>query len=744
MDFKETGFRPFYHHVCALELNDKLRKRLKNCPEIDKSSHAVVYGYIDPDKGLMLEVLGAGKQAPKYFYFKDPYEGRRISISIADVADVPFLWFEKIEPRFYKKFAPRIDKIKQYDASEDVEKTREFDFLDSCREPSFPDDVRVLFAKEGLNPEECWVRITGLGDHVLIGKLLNQPYQNFGVNEGDTVQFAIQKEEDDKIVCVATFAGGKLTKADLEDGTILKGAVADFHKDRNDDTFSFVLAVLRSSNVLVPCDVELSEESQAILEKLDKNGKSIEDLTGDEKERFQQGLSFVPAVLVNDGHKFFPVFSSKEEFGDHFEDGSAMSMPFLHAIEMASDGDGIEGIVLNAFSQPFVIEKDLFEAVAKMEPLVDDQEETQENDAGQVIKAGAVSSFGNNQEIQMAVGKMDIFNYALYQNDVPPIRGIRILNQTGDPIEGLKLHIVSEFGFFKEYEVALPAIPSGKPVDIEDPSLIINGRVLAELTETVSTSVTIELKKDDETVCGCREQMKVLAYDQWHGGDTYQDLLPAFVLPNHPAIPALLHDTAERLQKWGKSPSLEGYQQNDPNRVRDLAAAAYAAIQKKNIVYAEPPASFSIPGQRIRTPETILDQRLGTCMDMTLLYAACLEAIGLHPLLVMMEGHIFAGVWLKQRSIDELKSSNVIIDNLGELKKRIDNGTDELTFVECTAMCSGKQISFEDAEKAAKWGNLEKAADFRFAIDVFLARKYGVKPIPSRQKDSGEYKIQGN
>lgn len=88
MTFKETGFRPFYHHVCALELNELLRERLKECPQIEKASHAVVYGYIDPDKGLMLEVLGVGKQATKYFYFKDPYEGPGISISIGEVCVV--------------------------------------------------------------------------------------------------------------------------------------------------------------------------------------------------------------------------------------------------------------------------------------------------------------------------------------------------------------------------------------------------------------------------------------------------------------------------------------------------------------------------------------------------------------------------------------------------------------------------------------------------------------------------------
>ena len=98
MIFKETGFRPLYRQICALELNDDLRKRLKNCPDIDKASHAIVYGYIDPKNGFMLEVLGAGKQAPKHFHFRDTYKGRRISINISDVADVPFMKFERLEP----------------------------------------------------------------------------------------------------------------------------------------------------------------------------------------------------------------------------------------------------------------------------------------------------------------------------------------------------------------------------------------------------------------------------------------------------------------------------------------------------------------------------------------------------------------------------------------------------------------------------------------------------------------------
>ena len=256
------------------------------------------------------------------------------------------------------------------------------------------------------------------------------------------------------------------------------------------------------------------------------------------------------------------------------------------------------------------------------------------------------TDYDADQDIRMDVGKMDVFNYALYQNGIPPVRGIRIFNNTGLPVDGLSLRISSDFAFFHPREAGLPQIPSGKgkPVTIDDPGLVIDGKVLAELTETVNAMITVDLLRNGKIICSCRGKMMVLAYDQWHGGESFRDLLPAFVLPNDPAIPALMHDAAKRLEKWGKPSSLEGYQSHDPNRVRDLAAAAYAVIQKNNIVYAEPPASFSVPGQRIRTPETILEQHLGTCMDMTLLYAALLEAMGLHPILVMMQSHIFAGV----------------------------------------------------------------------------------------------------
>ena len=49
MTIKEVGFRPVYRFVSAFKINDMLKKLVKDCPEAEKSSHAVFYGYIDND-----------------------------------------------------------------------------------------------------------------------------------------------------------------------------------------------------------------------------------------------------------------------------------------------------------------------------------------------------------------------------------------------------------------------------------------------------------------------------------------------------------------------------------------------------------------------------------------------------------------------------------------------------------------------------------------------------------------------
>ncbi len=255
----------------------------------------------------------------------------------------------------------------------------------------------------------------------------------------------------------------------------------------------------------------------------------------------------------------------------------------------------------------------------------------------------------SRSDVSLHVGGIGVFNSAMYHNGIQPIRKIQVTNHSQDPISGLDLVIIPETEILGEYRAPLPPILPGKPLKVDDPKLRVNGEKLAALTESITVNVMVAITQGETIVTKYTGEIRILTYDQWIGF-AYKDYLASYVMPNHPVVLGLLHDAAMILESWGKDPSLEGYQREDPNRVLEQAAAIFAAIQKKNIVYSNPKASMWEPGQRIRTPEVIMDERLGTCMDFSLLYASCLEAIDLHCILYSPKGHIFVGVWLHETS----------------------------------------------------------------------------------------------
>ena len=737
MKLSETGFRPVYHYVCAFEMNDKLRELAKNCPDVDKSSHVIFYGYIDPKQGLTLELLGTGKAAKKYFYFKDPYVGERINVMAFHVENVEFLYFPKLEPRFYKKFEPRIKMLDQFAASEDLEKTRTFEFLDPSRSLQFPDHVKVYLKQNDKVIDQVLVSITGTGDHLILGRLIERA-RKANIPPNNPISFYVEELDNKEVICCADIDQHSIKDSELDDGSALKAILQVFDQSsvqtESERQYQFLLSIFRSSLLVLPVKTSLSKESQKVLDDLKKQGKTPDDLTDKDREKFDDGVSAIPLILEKNNEDYLAVFTSKDEYKDKLPDADKEPL-IVTADDLISYAKKtqIKYLVLNPYTDNVVITKNIFDAILRKKSLRKESPQ----------KSVQPQSNTPHSDLEIGVGKMDIFNYALYLNNVSPIIDIRVLNHTDDTMENLVLKIHSTPALFAPFESVLPPIPSEKVIHLGDPDLVVDGQMLGNLNESLNVSITIEIDQDNHCLAQLKGEMNVLAYDQWMGSESYRDGLAAFVLPNHPIIACLLHDAADRLSKWKKSPALDGYQSEDPNRVRDLAAAAFAAIQKKNIVYAEPPASFTIAGQRIRTPEVIMDQHLGTCMDMTLLYAACLEAMGLHPLLVLLNGHIFAGVWLRKRSADELKSQDVVIENLNELTTRFHNGSDELTFVECTAMCAGKhQVSFEDAEHAAKGDLLNKPDDFRYAIDVCLARIYKIRPLPSRTSENGRYQVE--
>ena len=151
------------------------------------------------------------------------------------VENEELFWFRDSDNSIKDRYADKIALLDGYTVSEEIEKTRGMSFLDASRDPHCIDDVLVYLTKRGLEPEGCWVRISGLGDHWLMGTLLNEPNQNFGYHLNDTIAFFVREMENKEVICCSDMTPSlKLTAEDLEDGTMLKAAIHTFNTERTE------------------------------------------------------------------------------------------------------------------------------------------------------------------------------------------------------------------------------------------------------------------------------------------------------------------------------------------------------------------------------------------------------------------------------------------------------------------------------------------------------------------------------
>ena len=91
----------------------------------------------------------------------------------------------------------------------------------------------------------------------------------------------------------------------------------------------------------------------------------------------------------------------------------------------------------------------------------------------------------------------------------------------------------------------------------------------------------------------------------------------------------------------------------------EIVFALAQAASNRDIRYSMPPASWGLQGQQIRTPAQVLEDRLGTCLDTTVVMAAALEFCGIAPLLWLVEGHAFLGYWREEMALPTAASDDV-------------------------------------------------------------------------------------
>lgn len=343
------------------------------------------------------------------------------------------------------------------------------------------------------------------------------------------------------------------------------------------------------------------------------------------------------------------------------------------------------------------------------------------------IVSSAEATAHEVRSIEILADVATSFTYASFQNAIPVLRSIAIGNPTNENLESCTLELVSSPPFLRAKTWAVDRIVAGDRLLISDRKVELDSSYLAGLNEAERGEITLRLSTGKGLVAENRLPVRLLARDEWGGVADMAQLLPAFVMPNDPAVAQLLRAAADRLAAHGHPSGMDGYQSGSPQRAFLLTAAIYSAAAGLSLHYAEPPASFEARGQKIRRPSTIAADRLATCLDAALLIAAALEAAGLNPVILMFRGHAAVGVWLSKHTL-----SNAIETDAMEVRKAI--ASREMIVFETTGVTHRPPVTLEHAQRLIE-GRLEESrkAEFVAVIDVCRSRSGGITPLASHE-----------
>ncbi len=285
-------------------------------------------------------------------------------------------------------------------------------------------------------------------------------------------------------------------------------------------------------------------------------------------------------------------------------------------------------------------------------------------------------------------------------------------SSSGTPSRALSFS-VSEYA--TAAEVALPPLAPGQIVELSTPKFHWNYDALESRVE--KSYCVLAARLGESPLQGPPVEVCLLPANEWACGrtDVHQMSLASFVLPNHPSIERLVGAACMHLPA-----------DND-------AEAAIQAIYDHllgswSIGYTFEPVAWRAGSQKIRFPHQVLLDFIerrghGTCIDLALLVAACLESLRHEPLIAVVD---MGGNW----------------HSLVGCRRSRKDGLEPLLFDKEAVLAAGVWVDPNGCTHAPEFGwkfsqsrsQAESALTGNplvFALDVAAARKVGrVEPLP--------------
>jgi len=302
-------------------------------------------------------------------------------------------------------------------------------------------------------------------------------------------------------------------------------------------------------------------------------------------------------------------------------------------------------------------------------------------------------------------------NFSLAQGNHPLISRLVIRNQGSKAYTSGHLEFVTP-GFGDAEGVRFSRLEAGESRQLPLPNFRFDSNTLECRAERQKVRLSVSV--DGREAQGNHIEYWVLPHNEWSLCAEHRVSLAAFVLPNHPVVSQVALDACRYSGVWTDArPVLEG-----------LYKHLYG---QWNLTYRLEPAGGVAHSQRVRLPHQVLvdlERRIGqgTCIDLALLLAGCIESQGFQPLIAIVEGeggmHALAGCWIKPHAGLE----PLIFDKARLLEHAIWVDPNGLT---------------RDVRFRMELGSSSKAASLclsggrlMFALDVAAARRDGIRPLP--------------
>ena len=242
--------------------------------------------------------------------------------------------------------------------------------------------------------------------------------------------------------------------------------------------------------------------------------------------------------------------------------------------------------------------------------------------------------------------------YHLYGNVLDDFLVMQITN---DGEEDARVKVASEIQEYTTEAVDTVLVGAGQTVEVrQNPRL--NPEAVDKLNAQQPGSFRVQvffLDEGEERVV-TDDTSEIVIYSRRDfplsisGFDEHEvyELFSVMVTPNDPAVEELLRHAAD-YHPGGLMTSAYGGVENDEDGAvwKRLEAIWEAEDNIYDLTYISTWVSFA-PGdvQRIRLPSEVLEQHSGNCIELTMLYAAAVEALDMEPAIILIPGHAFLAV----------------------------------------------------------------------------------------------------